>query len=436
MSELEDILTGQSANDPLADKSGVLLGHVLQNEIPGGSTRGFPELDTQISDQRDRITKLLTNYRPSIRDIVHAGAEAVRGKKTYGETLNAIRASELSAQSVLLKNLTEERKARASDKLLGIQEKQLLLKELEERRKSGDELADSTLKAIEKLVPENERAEVIAHMNSDPEKYKIAGAGDVSSKVAQAAVELKKAGKITLVGKTKGTERDKKIEEYKALYPELDDRTRMALVDGKIEVVVMPNGQKTLVNKITGEERTLGGKIVNPDIPKKLVDELRGESIEIERVLGQIPDVSASLDKAIGAVSIGKEYYSRGAGQLPTGEVNIPGVGPVGTGEKAADPELIAARGKLRTFRENVLDIFRRSGRTPLEEQRRILALIPDPDRLINDPTSARVDLQRLKEYFTSRTEFNNRTLYGNAKSPPSKTQPKTEKPDPLGLRK
>lgn len=76
------------------------------------------DLNTKISTQRDRITELLSRSVPEIPDVSRALIRASTGLTTYGQELNAIKASRLKEQKTLFDVLAGQKRMAQTDRRL------------------------------------------------------------------------------------------------------------------------------------------------------------------------------------------------------------------------------------------------------------------------------------------------------------------------------
>lgn len=188
------VYTAGDEDDPVAPT----LMDVLRRHVPGvatGIANGAPSnaFADNILKTRDKITKLLANDAPSFESIRRATSEAGIGKRTYGEALNAMRASELAAASSLHKMLLSDKAAEQRERALDIQQQRWQLQHLSRAAASQDkatrETAQASLRAIEVFGgtdPEN-RAKVFAEMQKDPRQVTAANAYIIAAEAAKRA---------------------------------------------------------------------------------------------------------------------------------------------------------------------------------------------------------------------------------------------------------
>jgi hypothetical protein len=189
------------------------------------------------------------------------------------------------------------------------------------------------------------------------------------------------------------TERQLKIKELMARGVSREKAEDVA--SGRVRVSTDPvTGAIRLVNVTTGEVSTPTGQ---PDLPKKTRAEMSSQIQEIGNLLDKMPSLQKAIEKGVGAIPALKEFGGKVLGQFPTGSMDIPGIGEVGTGEAAVDPEVVGARTQLRIFREDVIAAFRKSGKVPVQEQQRILQFV-DKLGVLNSVPDAKLAFQQIEK--------------------------------------
>lgn len=195
-------------------------------------------------------------------------------------------------------------------------------------------------------------------------------------------------------GKTTTKVRTEKIQELVGRGLSLSDAQDFA--DGRVVLRLDPNtGDLLKTNKVTNEVTLLrrGGTGVS----LKERAESREKRTSIDRVLVRMPSVLEAVKKGVGMVATAKEFGGKVLGNLPTGEVDVPLVGSIGTGDKAVDTEVVKARTTLRTFREELIAAMKKSGRVPLQEQERILETA-DKLNFVDSVADAEAAFQQLEQ--------------------------------------
>ncbi len=191
----------------------------------------------------------------------------------------------------------------------------------------------------------------------------------------------------------KPTERQQQIKELTARGFSRQQAEDVA--SGRVRVSTdQVTGAISLVNVATGDLKRLSGQ---SDIPKKTRSEMASQVQSIEGLLAKMPSLQKAIEKGVGFIPAAKEFGGKVLGQLPTGSVNIPGLGEIGTGEAAVNPEVVKARTQLRIFREDIIAAFRKSGRVPVQEQQRILQFV-DKLGVLNSAPDAKLAFQQLEQ--------------------------------------
>jgi hypothetical protein len=151
-------------------------------------------LDTQLAQSRDRITEILTNKRPSLQDVSSSFLNAVTGRTSYGEELNAMRAARLGEQKTLFDVLSGHKQLKQADRKLGQAEQTQAWKRIQDARKNGVEDAEAIGKSIERYVVNDADRQIVAnHLQSLPETVTALNA---ESMVSRAVGDLTSQGKI------------------------------------------------------------------------------------------------------------------------------------------------------------------------------------------------------------------------------------------------
>ncbi len=191
----------------------------------------------------------------------------------------------------------------------------------------------------------------------------------------------------------KRTERQTKIQELLARGVSQEQAEDIA--SGRVRVSTDPvTGAIRFANVTTGGVTQPAGQ---SDIPKKTRAEMAGQVQSIDVLLTKMPSLQKAIEKGVGFIPAAKEFGGKVLGQLPTGSVDVPGVGEIGTGEAAVDSGVVKARTQLRIFREDVIAAFRKSGRVPVQEQQRILQFV-DKLGVLNSVPDAKLAFQQLEQ--------------------------------------
>ena len=189
------------------------------------------------------------------------------------------------------------------------------------------------------------------------------------------------------------TERQLKINELKTRGFSQSQAEDVA--SGRVRVSTDPvTGAVRLINVATGRMTQPGGQ---SGLPKKTRGEMASQVQSIDGLLAKMPSLQEAIEKGVGFIPAAKEFGGKVLGQLPTGSVDVPGIGEIGTGEAAVHPEVVRARTSLRIFREDVIAAFRKSGKVPVMEQRRILEFI-DKLGVLNSVPDAKLSFQQLEQ--------------------------------------
>ena len=156
----------------------------------------------------DRITKLITNKAPGMRDIASALNAATQRRISYGEALNAVRAGKIREEQALLDAFTNKRKIDLAEKEYGLAERQLaqrqakldfdMLKNLADR---GQKDAQSVRDAITTYVPnENEYTNVLNTLQDGVRegKYQDPDPATADQIIGQVVRDMQAEGKIKL----------------------------------------------------------------------------------------------------------------------------------------------------------------------------------------------------------------------------------------------
>ncbi len=149
-----------------------------------------------------------------------------------------------------------------------------------------------------------------------------------------------------------------------------------------------------------------------PGLPKKVAADAVAQIKSIEEVLPQIDAAMDDIEASVGVVSNIKEIYGDLAGQIQEGALEAYGIG-LPTGEEAIDNPTGDARQRLRILREDLMTSMRRSGRIPVQEQNRILRMLPSPETWVKAPARAKRDLQQLRERLSEQLQSNKAALSG-----------------------
>lgn len=188
------------------------------------------------------------------------------------------------------------------------------------------------------------------------------------------------------------TERESKIQEL--MSRGLSEQQAQDVASGRVRAIADPvTGAIKFVNVASGTVTEPKGQ---PALPKATRAEMATQMKSIDTLLTKMPSVQEAVEKGVGLLPAAKELGGKILGQLPTGSVEIPGIGEVGTGEAAVDPEVVRARMQLRIFREDMIEAFRKSGRVPVQEQQRLLQFA-DKLGAINSVPDARLAFQQLE---------------------------------------
>src|SRR3990172_4184481 len=160
-----------------------------------------------INVTRDRIRKLLTNDKPSMRDISSALIQAMSQKRPYGEVLNEMKAGRIAKEKTLYDVLTSERSFESQERRFKLEEKQeqrLADRMLWEQTKNQRGDIAEAIKTY--VVNDEDRAKVAAEVYSQMPQIDSAGA---DAFVSQTVVRLADEGRI------KATKAEKPSERYK-----------------------------------------------------------------------------------------------------------------------------------------------------------------------------------------------------------------------------
>lgn len=229
----------------------------------------------------------------------------------------------------------------------------------------------------------------------------------------QQAAALKFFNDASANVKSSATERLQASEAAQLREAGMTEQEITDLQMGRLQVVVNPvTDEVTLVNKAAAMRgdpnaaRVLSGGGLTREARGKMAD----QNEAISRVQDNIDEISDSLEKTIGAKAVVKDTMSKGLGQLPTAEFNVPYLGKVGTGDKAVDPEVTRGREKIRILREEILPAMMKNARMPVDEQKRLLGLLPS-DGVFESAPRAREVFAQIEDSLMNIYNANNRAL-------------------------
>ena len=366
-------------------------------------------------DFADSITSLLTTGslagdRSGPEDILRAGFRASSGRSTFGEEMNRIKAQQLASEGDMFK-LLERFQTRQQ-------------REAEFKQKQYDSFSTHFEKRFGKF-PAQAQNDILAWLEQHPtdisqgnpilwgrmfsEAQRELGVEeplDLGAAAPGAAIYDKKTGKV--VGQVpQKPEKDSAFDaQVNAIMEEfkVDRKTAVGIKSGALQRATDPiTGEMSIVDMTKGTKVRVSGD--EAGIPRKTRTDLTNQNVEIAKIFSQVDELDALLEKGVGAVAVGKELAAKTLGQLPTAEVDVPGLGKVGTGAKAAQPAVIEARTKLKFLRQGLITALANNPRLALE-QKRIEAMLPS-DGVFESVDAARTAMETLRKILVDIMEKN-----------------------------
>lgn len=193
-----------------------------------------------------------------------------------------------------------------------------------------------------------EAEEAVAEETKDAKQKRLKGEG-----------RARELGKASVPLRRRVSERDKKIEQYKTEFPDLAQPQIIDLIDGNAKYVADGTGGLYTVNSRLGtiEHHAAGS----------------GDAAQINQDEGLINLIDQSFDTT-GLIPVISDFAARILPQFGTDLDN---------------KDTIVARQKLRFIKENMIEALKKSGRVPVDEQNRLLQLVPSTGIFESDPRAA-----------------------------------------------
>lgn len=170
----EEILSGvlggnptapAGGTDPMADARQIMLDILSKNS-------GTPGLDAGIAGTRDKITDMLRT-KSGGGDVFHALAQAAGGRSSFGEAMNASRATQLNEQNTLLNAFTNERAGKREQRRIELDEARLTMEVVQKGLDADDADVTGIQSAIGALVHPADGAKVWVELHTNPKYSRV-----------------------------------------------------------------------------------------------------------------------------------------------------------------------------------------------------------------------------------------------------------------------
>jgi len=334
-----------------------------------------PEIS--VAPKNDPITKAFMNKQPSLGDITSSLYRALgspqRNKVSFGEALNNLRASQLK-EAVQLEQIQRGRKAdKRADKQLGLAENAQKMRQMELELRHAEKEAKAfsdVWKETTKNLTNKDKLKLYEYIKSP-------AAGQVDSGDIRGNI-LRAMDRIGIKQKPKDYKPTLAEKKYNRLiaqgYPPEEAE---GLAFGYKKIYSDPvTGQHYAIDTRTNEKTPLN--IANAgQVPKKLRIQLETQNSDIIKLVGRVPALEEAIKIAGGGISgRTQELFSKFGEQIPKEYLDA----IVDEETRAEVQKVIEARATIGLFREDMRTALSKNPRMSLQEQKRILSLLPNTE--------------------------------------------------------
>ncbi len=187
------------------DPTALVLSEVLRQHAPGavsGMSNGGPvppiDFASQLVQHKDRVTKMLTEDRPSSDTVTRAIARAVGGKATYGEAMNALKASERASAAKIYETMDRERTSARAERALQVSESNNALSQLRTLVEMGSKPARDFDTELARFVSQpRDKLAVLNYMDKNKAKYGQINATNAAALARRVAADAFTEGVVT-----------------------------------------------------------------------------------------------------------------------------------------------------------------------------------------------------------------------------------------------